>query len=110
MSFSPGGSMGGRIERSMMLMGASWRILGQGKDLVLLPVISVVTLALWTLACLGMAFVVGAEERIFDFAVDRSFASFGDLEVIDAVLIYVCVAGGTFLTVFFNAAIVAAAL
>ncbi len=102
--------MGGRIERSLTLMGASWRVLGQGKDLILIPVASMAALVVWTLLCRGAALAFGAEDRLLDFAIDRSFSSFGRLAPVDYVLIYACVAGGAFLTVFFNAAIVAAAL
>lgn len=87
-----------RIARGFRLLGASWRLLMADKELLLLPFLSFVAIVAVVGALGGGAFAVGL------------FEEEGGNEALSTLVLFVIYFACTFLGVFFNAALVAAAM
>ena len=96
------------IGHTFDLMKQSWRVLQRDRELILLPIMGAVGLALVALVFAGIAMGTGTLDRI-DAATGT--ATEGEsTQVIDAVLGLLFYVATTFVVIFFNAALIAAAL
>jgi hypothetical protein len=97
LSTSMEGSMG-RISRAFRLLGASWQVLRADKELLILPVISLLATVVVTAAIGGFAWATGGLGR------ERE-----SLTAIDYVYLAIFYFVTYFIAIFFNAAVVGAA-
>ena len=89
--------MEGRFGRSFRLLGASWQVLKADKELLVMPLISFVFIAIATAAVLGLAWAGGlVSER-------------DTLTAVDYVYLFILYFVTYFIGIFFNAAVVGAA-
>lgn len=96
------------IGHTFDLMKQSWRVLQQDRELILLPIMGAVGLALVALVFAGIAMGTGTLDRID--AATGATAEGESTQVIDAVLGLLFYVATTFVVIFFNAALIAAAL
>ncbi len=93
----------GVFSRSLALFKASWGVLRQDKELILLPVISAITSLVCVAPFFGLVFLTGSVEDGVG-----SSSSFS-LSPVGYVLLFVAYLIGAYVTIFFQAALVLAA-
>ncbi|MFN8640001.1 MAG: DUF6159 family protein [Dehalococcoidia bacterium] len=100
--------MFGTIEQTMSLIGMSWSVLRRDRELLAFPVMAFLAVAAVVGVFAGIAYETGTLERLL--AAARRDGSHTELPLGDWVLLGVFYVSVTFTGIFFNAALVAAAL
>lgn len=95
------------LARTVGLMKTSWRVLMQDRELMLFPILSGVTVILVAALFAALAYSVGTFDRLSDASQAGGQASFTGADIVLGVALAFLV---TAITVFFNAALIAAAL
>jgi hypothetical protein len=105
------------IRTTFSLMGASWRVLQKDRELVLFPVLSVVSAVLVAVVFYGIGAAVGTFDRLGvegspaeQLAAATSLEGGASVEAIDIMLAIALFIAISFVVIFFNTALVAAAI
>jgi hypothetical protein len=101
----------GTFSRSIALVKASWGVLREDKELMLLPVISTVTSLVLMAPFFGIAFLTSDVKMPSTTAATSTTSSSGEFQVsiVGWVVIFLAYLLGTYVTIFFQAALVLAA-